>query len=259
MIDCQLCAHWDEFTSYSERQIWKSDGTFIYEPESREIKTCSLGHWIGRDHVTGPYVVDQCRDFLTVPGVTVLFARSDSIYYELGCDVWDIERDARLFCGANPVIAHPPCRAWGQLSHLAKPRRGERALARLALDWVRRNGGVLEHPIRSRLFVELIGWQDSQRFDAWGGWLLPMDQYWAGHPAQKATRLYVCGIRPRDIPAMPFALGTAPRVVSTSFRFERQAQTGVTARKSLSSKQCEATPRLMAEWLVELAARCKAP
>lgn len=60
----------------------------------------------------------------------VLFARSKSIYKSLiDLDVFDIKRDARSFDGAAPVIAHPPCRAWGRLSHLAKPRHDEMSLA----------------------------------------------------------------------------------------------------------------------------------
>ena len=46
--------------------------------------------------------------------VAILFARSDSYYKTLPeCDVWDIERDARKWPGGAPVVAHPPCRAWG--------------------------------------------------------------------------------------------------------------------------------------------------
>ena len=59
---------------------------------------------------------------------------------------WDSERDARTYPGGRPVVAHPPCRAWGRLRHLAKPRHDERELAFHALDVVRSEGGVLEHP-----------------------------------------------------------------------------------------------------------------
>ena len=84
--------------------------------------------------------------------VAVLFARKDSHYKGLpDCDVWDAERDARRWPGGCPVVAHPPCRAWGVLAHLARPEADERALALFALDALRRNGGVLEHPRKSRL------------------------------------------------------------------------------------------------------------
>ena len=66
--------------------------------------------------------------------IAVLFARSDSAYKnDDDFDVYDIYRDARQFCKKMPVLAHPPCRAWGQLSHMANPREGEKELAYLAL------------------------------------------------------------------------------------------------------------------------------
>jgi len=74
--------------------------------------------------------------------VAVLFARRDSIYKTMpDCDVWDIERDARKWPGGCPVVAHPPCRAWGQLSHMANPRPDEKELAIFAVDQVRKFGG----------------------------------------------------------------------------------------------------------------------
>jgi len=57
------------------------------------------------------------------------FARPDSIYKSLpGCDVFDLARDARTYNGSYPVIAHPPCRAWGRLRSFAKPRPDEEGI-----------------------------------------------------------------------------------------------------------------------------------
>jgi len=40
--------------------------------------------------------------------VAVLFARSDSVYKTLaGCDVNDMERDARLYRGPYASVCHP--------------------------------------------------------------------------------------------------------------------------------------------------------
>lgn len=48
--------------------------------------------------------------------ISVLFARRDSVYKQFeDFDVWDIDRDARPWLGGTPVIAHPPCHAWGRL------------------------------------------------------------------------------------------------------------------------------------------------
>lgn len=73
--------------------------------------------------------------------VAVLFARADSIYKTLpGCDVYDIDRDARTFPGGMPVVAHPPCRMWGKLRQFAKGRPDEKDLARFAVAMVRQWG-----------------------------------------------------------------------------------------------------------------------
>ena len=85
--------------------------------------------------------------------IAVLFARTDSRYKDFSIyDVYDINRDARGFAADYPVIAHPPCRAWGMLSHMANPRPDEKDLAWFAIEQVRKNGGVLEHPKGSRFF-----------------------------------------------------------------------------------------------------------
>lgn len=74
----------------------------------------------------------------------MLFARKDSIYKSMPeCDVWDIERDARNWPGGCPAIAHPPCRAWGELSHMANPRPDEKDLAIFAVEKIREWGGFL--------------------------------------------------------------------------------------------------------------------
>ena len=78
--------------------------------------------------------------------ISALFVRKDSVYKTLGVDCWDIERDATLWPGGNPIIAHPPCRAWGQLSHLANPRPGEKELAIQSVKWIREWGGGIGTP-----------------------------------------------------------------------------------------------------------------
>ena len=79
--------------------------------------------------------------------VAVLFARPDSIYKTFpAIDVFDELRDARTFRGGCPVVAHPPCRAWSRMKAFAKPKPWEKDLARWAVQVVRENGGVLEHP-----------------------------------------------------------------------------------------------------------------
>jgi len=181
--------------------------------------------------------------------VAVLFAREDSNYKAMpGVDVWDAERDARRWQGGEPVVAHPPCRAWGRLRHFAAPRADEKDLARWAVAQVRKWGGVLEHPAGSTL------WQDQQlpapgERDEFGGWTLPIVQMWWGHRAEKKTWLYICGAEPQDLPRMPLRLGEASHVVQSRKRHDH--------RPHITKAEREHTPPELASWLVELAARCK--
>jgi hypothetical protein len=166
-----------------------------------------------------------------------------------GFDVYDIDRDARTFPGGVPVVAHPPCRAWGALRHFAKPLPGERDLAVWAVDQVRKWGGVLEHPLASRLWP-WCGLPAPGFRDRFGGFTLPIDQDWFGHRAQKATRLYVVGVEPRSLPPIPFVLEEPAFVVSPSANL-RAGMPG--CRRQLPKPEREHTPPRLAAWLVSVA------
>lgn len=150
--------------------------------------------------------------------VPVLFTRSNSPYLALGCDCYDIDRDARTWPGGRPLIAHPPCRSWGQLAHMAKPRDGERELSLWAMQQVRRFGGVLEHPINSRLWsaTGCLSWGVR---DSFGGVLIPLYQSSFGHRAPKLTGLYLVGVAVPDIPPPRPSVTTVERMC----RAEREA------------------------------------
>lgn len=152
---------------------------------------------------------------------TVLFARKDSIYKTLGCDVWDADRNARLYLGRGPVIAHPPCRAWGKFAHRSKHSDWEKSHALWAMDLVRSYGGILEHPVTSRL------WDFLQPGDKH----VTVDQNWFGHPAQKRTRLFYN--LPNRYPPIPFQLESITRSV-----------------EQMSKRQREQTPPEFAAWLI---------
>lgn len=190
--------------------------------------------------------------------IAVLFARADSVYKAMpGLDVYDIYRDARSWAGGSPCIAHPPCRAWGGLSFLAKPRPDEKELATWAVDMVRRFGGILEHPERSKLWPEK-GLPGPGLRDAFGGWTLPIWQSWFGHKADKAPRLYIVGIEPAQLPPIPLALGYGTHCVTKAPRRKdgtrkRRGEPGY--RPELSKAAREHTPPALASWLVECARR----
>ena len=203
--------------------------------------------------------IEHCPDARLAfePLVSVLFARADSNYKSLqGVDVWDAERDALTWPGGTPVVAHPPCRAWGKFAMFAKPRDGERDLALWAVDQVRTWGGVLEHPAQSLLWGAKPLPEPGKR-DAWGGWTLPIYQHWWGHKAQKATRLYLCGCEPKDLPPMPMRLGTAEYMVGDGGR--AADGTRRRGRPEISKDEREHTPLEFARWLVTTARACEAP
>ena len=186
---------------------------------------------------------------MTDQRVAVLFARKNSIYHRYPvCDVYDKQRDARTFPGGMPVIAHPPCRAWATLAHFAKPEPGEKELANWSVKQVRANGGILEHPRRSRLWPEM-GLPLGSQVDAYGGFTVSINQSWFGHKAQKATLLYVCGIPRSCLPPVCLSLDAPTHVVGTSKR-----KSGFKLPE-LSDAAREATPPRLAEWLIESAQR----
>lgn len=180
--------------------------------------------------------------------IAVLFARRDSVYKTLDeCDVWDEERDARKWPGGAPVIAHPPCRAWGRLRNFAKPAPHEKELAFMAVDAVRRFGGVLEHPEASTLWPAAGLPRPGER-DEIGGWCFPISQKWWGHRAEKRTWLYIVGIEPRELPAFPIYLGEASHTVGLFSGRDRSR-----ARPEIGKAEREHTPPALARWLVEIA------
>ena len=51
--------------------------------------------------------------------VAALYVAKGGCYYGLpDVDPWDAERDARLYAGPHPVVAHPPCSRWCRLAGL---------------------------------------------------------------------------------------------------------------------------------------------
>lgn len=189
--------------------------------------------------------------------IAVLFARTDSVYKTLpNCDVWDIERDARQWPGGAPVVAHPPCRAWGRLRQFAKPRPDEKELALYAIKQVRKYGGVLEHPKASTLWKAAGLPLPGEGYDPHGGWTLEVLQFWWGHKAEKATWLYICGVRQHQIPPIPFVMGGAPCVVGYSKR--RKGNIPHRSRRpEISKADRERTPIAFAEWLCALATKAR--
>lgn len=191
------------------------------------------------------------------PPVAALFCRADSVYKTLpGVDAFDAARDARSFSGGCPVVAHPPCRAWGRLRTFAKPRKGERLLATWAVRQVRQWGGVLEHPEGSQLWPRAGLPAPGQR-DRYGGWTLGIHQHLWGHRAAKPTLLYIVGVSPQDLPDMPPLRIDEPTHVIAQDRRRADGKRPQKLKPEVTKAEREHTPEALAVWLVDLARRCK--
>lgn len=181
--------------------------------------------------------------------IAILFARKDSEYKKYDIfDVYDIDRDARTYDKNYPVIAHPPCRAWGRLSHMANPRPDEKDLAIFAVEQVRKHGGVLEHPTGSKLWKEKNLPLENEFPDEFGGFTIEIDQFDFGHVAHKKTKLYICGIDKKDLPKLP------PKNTNTT---DRSIAGNVKGTKRCTQYQREYTPKPLIDFMTEICMRIK--
>lgn len=134
--------------------------------------------------------------------IAALFVETGGCYFGLdGVDPWDKARDARTYAGPLPVVAHPPCDRWHQLSAVNNKRWGyliddDGGCFAAALSSVRKWGGVLEHPAESRAFKfhripepSMGHWQRT--ID--GDWVTEVWQSAYGHRARKRTWLLYRG------------------------------------------------------------------
>src|SRR5205085_734763 len=92
--------------------------------------------------------------------VAALFVDPKGVYSEAaGVELWDEARDARLYAGPWPVVAHPPCNKWSRWAGFCEAvyglKRGDDGgCFAAALAAVRRFGGVLEQPAYSKAWDE---------------------------------------------------------------------------------------------------------
>ncbi len=57
--------------------------------------------------------------------VAALFVEPEGVYADApDVDLWDERRDARLYAGPHPVVAHPPCNRWSVLAGMIETRFG---------------------------------------------------------------------------------------------------------------------------------------
>ena len=177
---------------------------------------------------TGP--PDGC-EFGTARTVAALFVEKNGVYSNLpGVDPWDAERDARLYDGEHPVVAHPPCGRWSMLAPLVRARYGyeigsDGGCFASALASLRKWGGVLEHPALSRAWdaFGLLappaggGWVRAEPWRAWldprSAWTCEVAQARYGHRARKRTWLLACRVPPERLPSLSWGDGATPPLV----------------------------------------------
>ena len=183
-----------------------------------------------------------------------LFCREDSAYKKREAwDVYDASRDATKYEGDLPVAVHPPCRAWGRLSHMAfrdgtPPEKieAEKNFALFAIEKVRKNGGILEHPSGSKLWQILPDVGDAS--DDWGGFTIEIDQYDFGHVAHKKTKLYICGMDAWSIPELPAPDNT----IHLCEKGKKRSICGnVEGTTRCTQYQREYTPERLIDWIEE--------
>ena len=197
--------------------------------------------------------------------VAALFVDPRGVYANLpGVDVWGVERDARLYQGPHPVVAHPPCERWGRYwnggpsARVPRLKGDDGGCFESALASVRQWGGVLEHPEASAAWTH-FGLTTPPRGGGWimadfaGGWTCCVEQGAYGHRARKATWLYAVGV---DLPRLRWgrAPGDFVRLDEGFHSIEerrRAVKTGACQR--LSKRQRAATPTEFRDLLLSMA------
>lgn len=194
--------------------------------------------------------------------VAALFVQSDGCYIgDPSIDAWPIERDARKYNGDLPVIAHPPCQLWGALAAVNFARWGgehnkpgnDAGCFASALASVRRCGGVLEHPAKTKAFEAHglpkpigIGWMKISSDE----WVCEVWQSAYAHKANKATWLFYCGdIKPHEL---RWARPIGSHQVGHADRRGKKKN-----KPTLSKKEANATPVEFRNELILLAERSR--
>lgn len=176
--------------------------------------------------------------------VSALFVDPEGPYPQLpGVDCWDETRDAFKFRDSHPVVCHPPCGPWGKLSHFS---RQDPNGAPFCLDRVRANGGVLEHPVGSKLWKCANLPFPGERQDRHGGYTVAVEQVSYGHVARKPTWLYIVRATCPELKT-----GGVPTHSVCNGRGQRLADG--TRRERCTAKQARITPPAFAELLVNIA------
>lgn len=192
--------------------------------------------------------------------IAALYVMPRGVYASLpNVDAWDEARDARLYSGPHPVVAHPPCQRWGRYWHggpSAKVRqtKGDDAgCFAAALASVRAWGGVLEHPEASAAWRAFDlntppregGWIAA---DLFGGWTCCVEQGHYGHRARKATWLYACGVA--SLPSLQWGPSAKRIRLDEGFHSAEERRAAVRPPKG-ATPEARAARRVWLAWYAE--------
>lgn len=197
--------------------------------------------------------------------IAALYVERNGSYAGMdGVECWDEKRDARLYGGPHPVVAHPPCARWCRLAGFVEARWGHKrgddgGMFFSALEMVRCWGGVLEHPAYSAAW-KAHGLERPSRHGGWtkadnrGGRTCQIDQGRYGHPAKKSTWLYAHSTGP--LPELCW--GWEPDTSSDSplSWCGNEVKNG-RKRPRVSKRMALATPPAFRDVLLEIAARSR--
>lgn len=202
--------------------------------------------------------------------IAALYVETKGCYFGIpGVDPWDRVRDARLYAGPHPIVAHPPCERWGRYwggSPTTWPRliKGDDAgCFAAALAAVRKWGGVLEHPEASHAWRH-FGLNTPPKSGGWvmadweGGWTCCVEQGAYGHSARKATWLYA---HSTDLPSLAWGKAPGDFVQFEDGFHSAEERAAAKARRiktaacqRLSHRQRAATPAVFRNLLLSIAA-----
>ncbi len=199
--------------------------------------------------------------------IAALYVQARGCYYGLeGVDPWGEDRDARLYAGPWPVVAHPPCARWcrywsgGPSARVRRELGDDGGCFAAAFDSVHRWGGVIEHPEASSAWHR-FGIPAPPKYGGWvrclnGSWTCCVEQGHYGHLARKATWLYLVGVE--SPPSLSWGIADHSRRIDDGYhsaeKLARAVKTGSCQR--LSRRQRSATPVAFRDLLIGLAERC---
>jgi len=202
--------------------------------------------------------------------IAALYVETGGCYFNLeGVDPWDEVRDARLYPGPYPVVAHPPCQRWGKMwmgspSYVArtgirKVKGDDAGCFKAALSSVRQFGGVLEHPYGSHAWAH-FGLNKPPRKGGWvaadmlGGWTCLVEQGRYGHWMRKPTLLLAYKT---DLPELDWGISKAvyPEWAIERYGLQRCKRMGEIAFKGggTDSSPRIGTPERFREILINMA------